>query len=72
MSSRRERAGLIINLLGNDMASHLLCWRDTVAPEVGDAGSAPADEGATVSMGSPDQEIDEPVFMKENLKLGPL
>ena len=52
-------------------ASHLLCWHGTVALEMGDTGSAPADEGATASMASPDQEIDDPVFMKENLKLGP-
>ena len=51
-------------------ASHL-CWCGTAAPEAGDAGSAPADEGATTSMASQDQEIDEPVFMKESLKLGP-
>ena len=52
-------------------ASHLLCWCGAVALEVGDAGSAPADEGATTSMASPDQEIDESVFMRESLKLGP-
>ena len=51
-------------------ASHLLCWHGTVAPEAGDTGSAPADEGATTSMASPDQEMDKPVFMKESLKLG--
>ena len=49
-------------------ASCLLCWCGTVAPEVGDTGSTPAYEGATTSV---DQEIDEPVFMKESLKLGP-
>ena len=52
-------------------ASHLLCQHGTVAPKVGDTGSAPSDEGATDSMVSPDQEIEEPVFMKEILKLGP-
>ena len=51
-------------------ASHL-CWHGTAAPEAGDAGSAPTDEGTTMSMASPDQEIDEPVFMKKSLKLGP-
>ena len=51
-------------------ASHL-CWHGTAALEVGDAGSAPADEGGTTSMASPDQEIDEPIFMKESLKQGP-
>ena len=49
----------------------LLCWHGTVAPEVGDTGSTTADEGATMSGASQDQEIDEPVFMKESLKLGP-
>ena len=38
---------------------------------MGDADSAPADEGATMSVASQDQEIDKPVFMKESLKLGP-
>ena len=52
-------------------ASCLLCQHGTVALEVGDAGSTPADEGATMSGASPDQEIDESVFMKESLKLGP-
>ena len=51
--------------------SRLLCWHGTAAPEVGDTGSAPADEGATASIVSQDQEIDKPVFMKESLKLGP-
>ena len=51
--------------------SCLLCWCGTAGLEVGDTGSAPADEGATASMASPDQEIDEPVFMRESLKLGP-
>ena len=45
-------------------ASHLLCWCGTAAPEEGDAGSVLADDGATMSVASPDQEIDEPVFMK--------
>ena len=53
-------------------ASHLLCWCGTLALKVGDVSSAPADEGATMSVASPDQEIDESVFMKESLKLGPL
>ena len=52
-------------------ASCLLCQHGTVAPDVGDAGSTPADKRATVSGASKDQEIDEPVFMKESLKLGP-
>ena len=43
----------------------------TAAPEAGDEASSPMDEGATASVASPDQEIDEPVFMKESLELGP-
>ena len=52
-------------------ASHFLCQHGTVAPKVGDEGSTPTDEGATTSVASPDQEIDELVFMKESLRLGP-
>ena len=39
--------------------------------QAGDISSTPADEGATASVVSPDQEIDKPVLMKESLKLGP-
>ena len=46
-------------------ASHLLCQCGTATLEMGDAGSAPANKGATVSMTSPDQEIYNPVFMNE-------
>ena len=49
---------------------HLLCWHGTVASEAGDEASTPMDEGATASVASPDQEIDELVFMKESLRLG--
>ena len=52
-------------------ASSLLCCHGAVALEVEDISSAPADDGATMSVASLDQEIDEPVFMKESLKLGP-
>ena len=52
-------------------ASHLLCWCATMASGVGDKDSAPVDEGATITVASPDQEIDEPIFMKESLRLGP-
>ena len=45
--------------------------RGTTAPEAGDEASSPVDEGVTASVASPDQEIDEPVFMKESLRLGP-
>ena len=50
---------------------HLLCCHGTAAPEAGDEASSPMDEGATTSLASPDQEIYEPVFMKESLRLGP-
>ena len=52
-------------------ASCLLCQCGTAALEAGDISSTPADERATTFVASPDQEIDEPVFMKESLKLGP-
>ena len=52
-------------------ASCLLYWHGIVALEVGDEGSTHADERATTSVASPDQEIDEPVFRKESLKLCP-
>ena len=47
----------------------LLCCHGTAVPEAGDEASFPVDEGATVSVASPDREIDEPVFMKESLRL---
>ena len=49
----------------------LLCQHGTVALELGDASSTPADEGFTMSGASQDQEIEEPIFMKESMKLGP-
>ena len=49
----------------------LLYQHDTAALKAGDEASTPAEEEATVSVASPDQEIDEPVFMKESLRLGP-
>ena len=41
-----------------------------MALELGDKRSTPADEEATMSGASQDQEIDELVFMKESMKLG--
>ena len=52
-------------------ASHLLCCHGTAAPQSGDASSTPADEGVTMSEASQDLEIDEPIFMKESMKLDP-
>ena len=49
----------------------LLCHHGTAAPEAGDEASSPMDERATMSVASPDQEIDKPVIMKESLRLGP-
>ena len=46
-------------------ALHLLCHHGTVALESGDASSTLADEGATTSGASQDQEIDK------SIKLGP-
>ena len=40
--------------------------------ESGDTSSTPADIGGTMSEASQDQEIDEPIFMKESVKLGPI
>ena len=51
-------------------ASCLLYQHGTAAPEVGDEGSTPTDEDAIMSAASPDQKIDELVFMKESLRLG--
>ena len=48
-----------------------LCRHGTAAPKAGDEASSPMDEGATASVASPDQEIYEPIFMKESLRLGP-
>ena len=53
-------------------ASCLLCHCGIAAPKTRDKGSASMDEGATMSVASSDQEIDELVFMKESLRLGPL
>ena len=39
--------------------------------EAEDEASFSIDERATTSVASTDQEIDEPVFMKESLRLGP-
>ena len=52
-------------------ASHLLCWHGTMDWELEDAGSSPAEEGATTPKASQGQEIDEPIVMKESVKLGP-
>ena len=52
-------------------ALHLLCQHGTAALESRNTSNAPADEGATTSGASRDQEMDEPIFMKESMKLGP-
>ena len=43
----------------------------TVAQGAGDMNNTPTEEGGTASVATPDQEIDEPLFMKESLRLGP-
>ena len=52
-------------------ALHFLCQQGTAVWKSSDVGSAPAEEGATMSEASQGQEIDKPVVMKESMKLGP-
>ena len=52
-------------------ASHLLSRRGTVVEDPGTAGDGPAEEGAATPESPVGQEVDEPVFMKENVRLGP-
>ena len=49
--------------------SRLLCQLGTQS--LRQETSTPVDEGATASVAPPDQEIDELVFMKESMRLGP-
>ena len=50
-------------------ASHLLSRLGTVEKDQGVAGDSPAGEGASKS--SLVLDVDEPIFMKENVRLGP-
>ena len=51
-------------------ASHLLSRWGTVVEDPGMAGDGPAEEGTTSPEYPTSQEVDEPVFMKENVRLG--
>ena len=49
-----------------------ICCADVVKWLLGQGmQAAPADEGAVVTGAAPDLGIDEPIFMKESMKLGP-
>ena len=52
-------------------ASHLLSWQGTVVEDLGMAGDVPMEQGAVVLKPPTSQDLDEPVFMKENVRLGP-
>ena len=51
-------------------ASHLLSRWDTVIEDPSMAGDGPAEEAVTASESPAGWEVDEPVFMKENVRLG--
>ena len=51
-------------------AFHLLSRQDTVVEDPGMAGDGPAEEATTSPESPVGQEVDEPVFMKENVRLG--
>ena len=51
--------------------SHLLSRWGTVVEDPGMAGDGPAEKEATTPESPVGQEVDEPVFMKENVRLGP-
>ena len=52
-------------------ASRLSSRWGTVVEHPGTAGHGPAGEGATAPESPAGQEVDKPVFMKENVRLGP-
>ena len=52
-------------------ASHLLSRQGTVAEDSGAASDGPMEEGAAAPKPPMGQDLDEPVFMKENVRLGP-
>ena len=52
-------------------AFHLLSRWGTVTEDPGMAGDGPAEEGAAAPESPAGWEVDEPVFMKENFRLGP-
>ena len=52
-------------------ASHLLGWWGTVAEDPGTAGDGPMEEGAAAAEPMMGQDMDTPVFIRENVRLGP-
>ena len=51
-------------------ASHLLSRRGTVAEDLGMARNGPTEKGATAPEYPTGWDLDKPVFMKENVRLG--
>ena len=51
-------------------ASHLLSRWGTVVEDMAMAGDGPTEKGATTLEYPMDWDLDEPVFMKENVRLG--
>ena len=52
-------------------ASHLLSWWGTVVEDLAMAGDGPMEQGAMALKPPMSQDLDEPVFMKENVRLRP-
>ena len=51
--------------------SHLLSRHGTVAEDLGVAGDGPTEQGAKTSELHVGQDLDEPIYMKESVRLGP-
>ena len=51
-------------------ASHLLSWWCTVAEDLGMAGDGPMEQGTMALEPHTNRDLDDPVFMKENVRLG--
>ena len=51
--------------------SHLLSQWGTVVANLGMGGDGPVEEGAAAAEPPTGQDLDEPVFMRENVRLGP-
>ena len=52
-------------------ASHLLSRQDTVAADPGTVSDGPIEEGAAAAEHPTGWDLDKPVFMRENVRLGP-
>ena len=52
-------------------ASCLLSWQGTVAEDPGTAGDGAMEEGAAAPVPAVGQDLDEPVFTRESVRLGP-